>query len=431
MFQRILDNIRQNLKKPQTAEQKAFRASDQLFSEVMIVGILGALIISTGILYLYYSSKHFDNDFFVFYNVAQRPWLREAIYRFSEADYYMRHETRIYAPYIYAPHFLLTLRFMHGMVWYLAEFLWQWLHVILFFAVCFTAPVRRLGMGLIEGGKPFMAPSLDRWVQLLYVMSMPAILFSDLAAHPTVSAAAALLMGIALLERAPIVSGVLFAYLTYKFQIVLLLPVLLFAGHHWRALKSFCFSVAVLFVLSTWKFGWQVWPDYIRMIQIHAQVMREAHGKEIAQFFVSMYANARLHGVSEPLSLGIQLFCAALGIFGLMRAAQSRNLAAVFIMFATGSLLTTPYAYTYDLVPVGVAAALLVSRAMCLPPDWKMRLILVYLAAAPNLVILFGNQSVPAAPIYVFVVWLIGMHWVNQLPKQALWPRRAAKAYAA
>ena len=411
-----------------SAEAQRLRASDQMFSEVMLVGILGALILSLGALFMLYATPGYLNDFFVFYNVAQRPWVHDAVYRLEEAQYFLRGETRVYAPYLYAPHFLLPLSLMRGMPWHMAEWAWQITHAIIFCIIAALPAVRRLSLQFLSSGS-IAATIPDRFVQLLYILCLPTVMFADLAGQPAASASALLLLAIVWLESRPLLSGVLLAYLTYKFQLVLLVPVLLLAGHYWRVLRSYLLTLILIVIWAGVQFGWEIWPDYWHLLLSHAEVMRDKHETVIAHFYVSVFSTARHFGASEPVALVLHGCFALLGLCGMVRAAQTRNLAAIFILLASGGFLVTPYSYKYDLIPVGMAASMLVARALATPQDWKIRVLTVYLAAAPIFIILLGNQWVPDAPIYVFIVWLLGLHWVNQLPKYALFPR--ARRHAA
>ena len=67
-----------------------------------------------------------------------------------------------------------------------------------------------------------------------------------------------------LLEQAPVTAGVLLGLFSYKPHLVVLIPVALAAGRHWRALLSMGISAAALMAASLLALGTEVWATFFR-----------------------------------------------------------------------------------------------------------------------------------------------------------------------
>ena len=375
---------------------------------MLVAALVSAISLSILMLLYCLNSTKSDGDFFAFYNAAQRSWHAETIYRLSEAEYYLRGETALYIPYIYAPHFLLMMVFMRGMDPQLAEFLWQVLHLGIWMGVALSPPVRRF-LKDISASDPIRM----RTLRLMIMLTLPQIMFIVIMGHPAVSAAGVLLLAMAWLEEKPVFSGLLFAWLGYKFQLILLVPVLLVFGRHGKALLGFCVGLLVLFLLGAAMLGWESWPHYGRMVMRHAEVMRMDMWRIIAPVSASIFVAARQLGASETTAFLLQGAGFICGVGGLLAAITHRRPVLVFVMFATGSLLVTPYCYRYDLMPVSMAIALLAMRDFTRPTGPRIWPVLwVYLTIAP---LFYGltQREIPAqAIIWVMVVWGLGVSWM-------------------
>ncbi len=163
--------------------------------------------------------------------------------------------------------------------------------------------------------------------------------------------------GLLLLQRRPIVSGLLFGLICYKPQFGILIPIVLAATGRWRSFLSATVTVMTLVVATTALFGWGTWQAFFASIPMTSNrllVAGDIGFFKIQSVFgaarslhASLAASGLLQGVVSLAALGIVL-CVWRG-----RSPFSLKAGALI----AGTLLVTPYAVDYDLVllaaPIG------------------------------------------------------------------------------
>lgn len=192
---------------------------------------------------------------------------------------------------------------------------------------------------------------------LLLALAAPAVFINAVGGQNGAWSAALLGGGLSLIERRPIVSGVLFGLLIYKPQLGLLLPVALFAGRHFRVLIVAAVTAAVLVLASMLLFGADIWAAYFH----NAAVLREAvleDGSGVWHRMLSVFVAVRRFGAGVPLAYAAQLVV-ALAASGLVAVVWYRTVpqSAKNALLVLGTCLATPYLQDYDLV-VGAFVAI-------------------------------------------------------------------------
>jgi len=81
--------------------------------------------------------------------------------------------------------------------------------------------------------------------------------------HNAFLTAALLGSGLLLLDRRPVIAGVLFGLLAYKPQFGILLPLVLVLLGQWKAIASASVTVIVMAVGVTLAYGFDIWPAFI------------------------------------------------------------------------------------------------------------------------------------------------------------------------
>ena len=104
---------------------------------------------------------------------------------------------------------------------------------------------------------------MPRRETLLLVLAAPVTLICLTHGHNGFLTALLLGGGLMLLDRRPLVAGLLFGCLIYKPQFALILPSLLLAGRNWRAIGGACVSAALLIALTLALWGWPVWQAFL------------------------------------------------------------------------------------------------------------------------------------------------------------------------
>jgi hypothetical protein len=168
-------------------------------------------------------------------------------------------------------------------------------------------------------------------------------------------------MGFALvlLDRRPLVAGVLIGLLAYKPQFGLLIPLALIAGGYWRAFFAATVTVIVLALIVTLAFGVDVWTAFLASTHFTRTVVLE-QGDTGWQKIQSIFSIVRMWGGSVPLAYAAQTMltvAVALALIMLWRSRAAFALKAAALAVAT--LLATPYALDYDLMLLAPAIAFL------------------------------------------------------------------------
>ena len=222
--------------------------------------------------------------------------------------------------------------------------------------IAFNAASLALAAWALHGPRQGVA-----WGTVL-VLASPACLLVVMLGHNTLLALAALVGGIeALRQRREGLAGLLFALLVMKPQLGLLVPVILIAGGHWRALLVAPAGAVVICAASAGIVGLGTWRTYLATAEeIGAQF---GAGLFPEQLFITWYRLLQVLGLPRPDALWMQgvigvAIAAALFYVWRIRAAFDLKAAAVL----AGVTLATPYAHHYELlIPCG--ALLYAARA--------------------------------------------------------------------
>jgi membrane protein CcdC involved in cytochrome C biogenesis len=185
---------------------------------------------------------------------------------------------------------------------------------------------------------------------MLYALAMPALLMNALSGQTGAWTAGLLGGGLVLLERQPILAGVLLGLLSVKPQIALLLPVALLFGRQWRALASFVGVVAVLLTGSALAFGLDVWHGFFeRVAVLRGPVLEDGAG--LWHLFASVFVFVRHLPAPLPVAYAVQAAVSLAAVASVIVAWRSRASArhknAVLVM---AICFATPYILVYDLV---------------------------------------------------------------------------------
>lgn len=169
---------------------------------------------------------------------------------------------------------------------------------------------------------------------------------------------AALLGGaLHLIDRRPLVSGVLIGLLAYKPQFGVLIPIALLAGGRWRSIGAAIATVAALVAISFATLGSGVWHAFADSMNFTQVVVLEQGGTGWEKI-QSIFSAARMWGASVQLAYALQvalLMSLAATLAWLWHSDAAFELKASAL--ATASLLATPYVLDYDLVVLAVAIA--------------------------------------------------------------------------
>ena len=252
----------------------------------------------------------------------------------------------------YPPYFLFVAAALARMPYGLALAVWLAATLALYLLVL---------RGIVATALPSPAAAASRgkatddW--LLLSLAFPAVLI-NLGHGQNGFLTAALLGGaLILLDRRPLVAGILIGCLVYKPQYGLLLPLVLAASGRWKCFAAAAATVALLTAATTLAFGASIWHAFALSTQFTRSVVLE-QGNTGWYKIQSVFAWARMWGAPIPLAYALQgLTAVALGaaLVRLWRSAAPYPLQAAALCLA--AILATPYSLDYDMMVLAPAIA--------------------------------------------------------------------------
>ncbi|MCC7266770.1 MAG: DUF2029 domain-containing protein [Caulobacteraceae bacterium] len=278
-------------------------------------------------------------------------------------------------PMQYPPVFFLWLRPLAGLGYPVAAGLWIAAGVAAYAA----------GLALLGG----------RGAALLAGLAAPAATACVAGGQSALLLAGLAMAGLALLDRRPLVAGVLIGLLAFKPQFGVLIPLALAASGRWRAFAAAACSVAVSYVAAGLAFGWDIYPAFLDAIAAAQQAVlgqgRISWGK-----VQSTYGLVRALGGGTLLAWALQgvvCLAAAIGVAALWRSRAPFERKAAGLCVAM--LAASPYVLIYDLTLAAAAAVwLLAERGARIGP-----LSAAAIGASLLLPLAHGDTALPLGPL--------------------------------
>jgi hypothetical protein len=245
------------------------------------------------------------------------------------------------------------------------NFAWHYPPPFLFvatFLAWFPYPMAFLGWMAISL-LPYLAVMraiVDRPFGLMLAIAFP-MLFVNMMVGQNGFLTAALIGGtLYLLPTRPVLAGVCLGLLSYKPQYGLLFPIVLIAAGHWRVFIS-AGVTAVLLAFASWlAFGTESWQAFFHWLPLSSQAFL-TEGRAAWWKLQSLLALVRYLGGADQLAWALQwiLTASVAAVLALMwRSRVSYTLKAAAL--ATGTLLSTPYLYMYDMMVLAIPIAFLI-----------------------------------------------------------------------
>lgn len=206
------------------------------------------------------------------------------------------------------------------------------------------------------------APATEQGIDplwLLFAAAFPAVLVNAGHGQNGFLTAALIGGGLVLLDRRPILAGILFGLLSYKPQFGLMIPLVLVATWRWRAFGAAALTVAALAIASTLAFGPQVWSAFLASTEFSRVVVLES-GDTGWHKIQSVFSWVRMWGGSVGLAYALHaavVVALCVMLVRLWRSDRPYPLKAGALIIA--SVLSTPYALDYDMMALAPAIAFL------------------------------------------------------------------------
>ena len=288
----------------------------------------------------------------------------------------------------YPPH-LLLFTWPFGLMPYLTAYaVWCAVGVALLAAVAYACGMRR-----------------NQW---LFLALAPATLVNIFAGQNGFFTAALLIGGLTVIDRRPVLAGVLFGLLTIKPQLGLLLPLMLVLTWRWTVIASATVTVLALVALSAAVFGPEVWQAYVaKAIPVQQEVMTKGSGIFLAMM-PTAFMNMRTAGLGLGIAWTAQILVSVLAIAAVIWTyAQRRDAELSTALLVTASFLVTPYAFNYDMVVFGWLIANLRDRPDSTPVDHRLALAVWTL---PISAMLLGVAGIPGS-VLVLLAFAVRLLW--------------------
>jgi len=247
----------------------------------------------------------------------------------------------------YPPFFLFVAALLAVLPYLPALALWQGA-TLAFYLLCIRAIVGREKRNL--------------W--LLLAIAYPAVFINLGHGHNGFLTAALMGFALVLLDRRPVVAGILFGLLAYKPQFGLLIPLVLIATERWKTFAAAAATVGMLALAATLAFGPQVWPAFFASTAFTREVVLEA-GNTGWHRIQTVFSWVRMWGGPIPLAYTVQILVTlalSIGLVWLWRSGTSMAIKASGLIIA--SLLATPYSLDYDLMALAPAIAFWASEGI-------------------------------------------------------------------
>lgn len=254
-----------------------------------------------------------------------------------------------------------------------------------------------LGLAAVLG---WWVSGKERFAGVLMALS-PGVLATIFNGHPGVFLSGLLVGGMMLLDRRPVLAGVLLGLGTVKPQLGLLIALILLVRLDWRAILAALASASALIMLSILLFGLTPWTDYFaRIAPAQVEVLRQIYDAKFLYFIPTPFALFTSMGLSFAWAQALQGVVSLLAVTATVYIwLACRDLEARVLAVFIGTSLILPYFNNYDFAMLALAqVAFLYRSGAALRLSRPLHLGLWTVAALSPSVAILGPQ-VGAVPL--------------------------------
>lgn len=335
------------------------RARVRLWALAVLVAAAGGLVylLATANGLIDFQGRPLGTDFSSFYAAGTHALAGNPALPYDGASQHAR-EQAMFGPdapfysWLYPPFFLFIAAALALLPYGPALALWQGatlaLYLLAMRAVLRAAPAPQAG-----------ARPIDDRLWILLAVAFPAVFVNLGHGQNGLLTAALLGAALAMLDRRPVVAGLLFGLLAYKPQFGLMIPLALAAGGRWRTIAAAAATVALLVLATVLAFGPDVWRAFLASTDFTRAVLLES-GDVGWHKMQSVFAWVRMWGGPVALAYAVQgavTLALAGSLAWLWRSPAAFALKAAALCLA--SLLATPFSLDYDLMVLAPAIAFL------------------------------------------------------------------------
>ena len=262
----------------------------------------------------------------------------------------------------YPPYFLFIAGPLATMPYKLALAVWQGVTLVLYLLMLRAILITASWPGASREATGRAAASDPLW--LLLAVAFPAVLVNIGHGHNGFLTAALFGTALVVLDRRPLLAGLLFGLIAYKPQFGVLIPLVLIATGRWRAFFAAAATVLVLTIATLIVFGPDVWRAFFASMPLTRVEVLEQGGTGWHKI-QSVFSMVRMWGGSVPLAYwaqGAVTVALAVAVIWLWRSAAAYPLKAAALAIA--AILATPYSLDYDFVALAPAICFLAADGL-------------------------------------------------------------------
>ena len=342
-----------------TPAPRIARKAGSVFSNAVSVGALNALavlvfsgffLVRAGIVGIWMTLPHGDTgvvDFAAFWASAKVVLAGHAAqaYDWPKLQAILEHASGVAIPkglpIYYPPPFLMLI----------APF--GWLPYRLAFGVWVAASLAAFAAAVRLASR--------RLAVMIIALAGVGVFASAMVGQNGLFTAALIGAGLALVDRRPLLAGMLLGLLCYKPQLALLVPVALVAGGRWRTLAAAAATALALLLAAGLTLGWDVYAIFLAA-GAHAGDSFATTGWvpwEKVQTVYGALREGRVGALPAFAACGAVALAAAGAVAWMWRSGAPAPLRVAAV--AAGAFVATPYAFSYDAALLSMATAFILA----------------------------------------------------------------------
>jgi hypothetical protein len=237
----------------------------------------------------------------------------------------------------------------------------------------------------------------------------PAAFFCLISGQSSFLTTAMLLTIFAVLDRRPIVAGILIGLLTIKPQVGLLFPFMLIASSRWRVFMAAAVTTLALVAITAALFGPQIWIDFVtKGLPVQNVVLADPQ-LVATPFYPTVFMNVRGLDLGYGTAMAVQSMFSAGAIAAVMWAFRVRGDAdplVLMALFFACSVAASPYMLAYDTLPLTCAAVALLGAGKLDGAGRRLAQLAFWLPAMQLALGMFHIPG-PALVAPAFAIWLV------------------------
>jgi alpha-1,2-mannosyltransferase len=263
--------------------------------------------------------------------------------------------------------------------------------------------------GVIAGGAAAFALAGWRGAALLFAAPVTAV--SVMHGQTGLLTAAALVGALALLDRRPVVAGLIAGLVTLKPHYAVLFPLAALVAARPTALLGYAASAGGLALAGLAATGLD---GYLRWLERTGEATAMLEAGFPVEKLASVYVALARIGVPEPAAMAAHLACALAGAGAALVLLRRVGLTPpALAAVAVASTLISPYAWDYDLVIWALAAVLLAGWCAEQGAHRRVWIALAALAMAPAALGPTGAIGMPLGPLaaagFLMLCWRLAL----------------------